>query len=103
MTREVIFHPQVEMDTQEAYHWYEARSDGLGSEFLVCVGEAIEEIRYFPGMYAVVQVEPDGRQIRRARVRRFPHGVFYVLENETISVVAVIHPGRGLDRLRDRI
>ena len=103
MTLEVIFDSRVEGDIQEAYHWYEARSDGLGDEFLLCVHDAVEEIRRFPQMYAVVRVETDGREIRRARAQRFPHGVFYVFEGEMITVVAVIHPSRELDRLRDRV
>ena len=100
---EVIFDPRSERDIQEAYHWYEARNDGLGDEFLLCVHEGIEEIRHFPEMYAVVRTEADGREIRRARVHRFPYGVFYVSENEMIVVVAVIHRSRELDMLLDRM
>ena len=103
MTPEVIFHPQVRGDIREAYHWYETRSDGLGDDFLIRVREAVEEIRFFPEMYAIARVETHGREIRRARVRRFPYGVFYVLENEMVTVVAVIHRGRELEISRDRM
>ena len=34
MNYSVKFRPEVEFDANNAYHWYESKSNGLGEEFL---------------------------------------------------------------------
>jgi hypothetical protein len=38
MTRELIIRPEAEIEMVEAYDWYEARLQGLGSDFLLSIG-----------------------------------------------------------------
>jgi hypothetical protein len=62
-------------EVDAAFSWYEAQRPGLGTEFLRTVEAALAGIARHPAMYAAVR----GR-VRRALLRRFPYGVFYVEE-----------------------
>ncbi len=85
----VVFRRAAERELLEAYAWYEEKRRGLGEEFRTCVEAAVEQIRREPLAQAVVHSD-----IRRLFTRRFPYGVFYVVEPERIVVLAVFHARR---------
>jgi plasmid stabilization system protein ParE len=72
-----------------AFAWYEIQRLRLGSEFLRSVEAVLGAIARQPEMYPIVQGE-----VRRALVRRFPYGLFYVVGPSEIVVLAVIHAKR---------
>ena len=80
---------RAELDMAEAYAWYEARDEGLGEAFLTAVEACFDRIEQHPE--SAPQVE--GR-VRRARLRRFPFGVHYVVRDHCIDVLAVYHSRR---------
>jgi toxin ParE1/3/4 len=51
-----------------------------------------------PNQYPVVH-----RNVRRALVRRFPYGVFYVVEGQRIVVLAVFHGSRDPSQWKSRV
>ena len=75
---------------EEASAWYEGQREGLGKEFLVAVGEALEKIAKHPDFGILVHP-----RLRRANLRRFPYGVFYFVEQQRIVVVGVLHGRRA--------
>ena len=89
--------PEAESDIAEAHAWYEAREPGLGFEFVAELDAAFELIEANATMYQTVH-----RNVRRALTRRFPYGVFYILESENIVVIAVLHSARSPRLLRKR-
>jgi toxin ParE1/3/4 len=93
----LVVRPAAEADLQEAYNWYEQRQKGLGTEFLDCVQEAFEKITQKPDLGFLVH-----KTMRRARVRRFPYGVFYLVDGSTIIVVAVMHGRRSPRQWKSR-
>jgi toxin ParE1/3/4 len=90
VSRRLIVRPAAEEDTEEASAWYEGQCEGLGKEFLVAVGEALEKVVQRPDFGIVVH-----QRLRRANVRRFPYGVFYLVEADRIVVVGVLHGRRA--------
>ena len=90
MTRRVILRPVAAEEIREAHDWYELRRPGLGGEFVSYVDEALERLARSPEAPARVH-----REIRRVFVRRFPHGIFYVIEANDIVVLAVFHGRRN--------
>lgn len=80
---------RAELDLDEAYIWYESRGLGLGEAFLRSVEACLARIRRHPEAYALQL----GR-VRRARLHRFPHSVFYVIREDFIDVLAVYHGRR---------
>jgi toxin ParE1/3/4 len=79
----------AEADIAEAVRWYEQRSPGLGSEFLRAVDVTLAEIARMPERYPLVR-----GSARRALLRRFPYGVFFVAGPERVIVIACLHARR---------
>jgi plasmid stabilization system protein ParE len=73
-------------DLDEAFQWYETRRAGLGVEFAEDADRQIAWLLRFPLAHPVVL-----NGIRRAILRRFPYGIYYLVEGETIIVLAVLH------------
>jgi plasmid stabilization system protein ParE len=85
----LIVRPEAEEELIEAIDWYEARSSGLGGDFLRCVDACFQRILRFPEAYPIVH-----RSTRMAVVRRFPYLVLYRFTGSSIAVVAVFHAKR---------
>ncbi len=94
----LIIRPEARADLLDAFHWYQDRRDGLGYDFKLCVDEVFTKIQRNPLIHKVIR---DG--IRRSVTRRFPYGVFYIVENETIIVLAVLHARQDPVKWQKRI
>ena len=97
MTPRFIVRPLAEIDVAEAFDWYEQRSPGLGMEFLRAVDDTFAIIARTPQLFPQLQ-----KNVRRARLRRFPYGVFFVARPDLISVLAVMHAHRDPRRWLSR-
>jgi toxin ParE1/3/4 len=94
----LIVRPEAERDLAEAHDWYESKVTGLGSEFLLAIDAALSSIQRTPDLYQVVY-----KNLRRALIRRFPFGIFYLVEESRIVVIAVMHARRHPDTWRSRL
>ncbi len=90
MNPTVIITPAAEADIAEARDWYNSVSPELAPDFRSALDDALGRIADRPNAYALV-----AHGLRRAFLRRFPHGVFYRSQVEAIQVVAVLHPSRS--------
>ena len=93
----VVFRDDVELELIEVALWYDERVEGLGTSFRSAVKAAIEQIRSSP--FSFQEVHED---IRRVGVRPFPYGVYYLVHNDTIHVLGVVHDARHPRTWRDR-
>lgn len=84
--RPVRVTPRAASELDAAFAWYELQRGGLGTEFLRAVEAALAGAARHPAMYPAVH----GR-VRRALLRRFPYGVFYLEEPDAVVVLGVIH------------
>ena len=89
MTRTLIVRAEAEADLAASKLWYEEQHDGLGARFLAEVDATFRRIEANPMAFGFVR-----GKLRRALVHRFPFGVFYVLTEQRIVVVAVLHAAR---------
>ena len=97
MTR-VAVRPAAAADIEDAYHWYESRQQGLGEEFLTALSSTHDRIVESPEAFPILH-----RNTRRALIpRRFPFGLFYRLDGETIIIVACMHARRDPRRWQRR-
>ena len=85
----VTLRAEAEDDLEDAALWYEGHRRGLGEQFLDEILHAIGLIEENPQSYPQIHGE-----IYRAVIRRFPFGIFYLLEEETVVVLAIIHASR---------
>ena len=97
MTLEVRLRPEAEQDLAEAAAWYEQQRQGLGHEFLDEVLMTLASVSATPLRYPTAH-----RSIRRALIRRFPFGVFFLVEDNSIVVLAVMHGSRHPRRWKSR-
>ena len=89
MTVQIGFRPEAESELTEARDWYRERGLGLGDEFLRAVDSCLATIQRLPESHPVVY-----RDIRRALLRRFPYGIFYLIEGNVVTVLACFHAKR---------
>lgn len=98
MSRSLIVRPEAEEEMTDAFDWYEDRIPGLGSEFLLCVDAVFSAIQRTPELYPRVH-----KTARRALLRRFPHEIIFVEDNERVVVLSVFHAKRNPKRWLERI
>lgn len=89
---------EAELEIFEAALRYERERAGLGFRFEAQVNalfvRLVDNPRQFP------EVEEGAR---RALVRDFPYGVFFTLDAERITVLAVLHLHRHPDTWKQRV
>ena len=77
---------EAEADIAEAYQYYESCRTNLGSDFVLCLEESFARIQKNAKQYKRIY-----KKVRRALVRRFPYGIYYVIDQQNISVIGVLH------------
>ena len=98
MNYSLEFLPEAKLDLQESFQWYEARQEGLGDDFAAEIENALDRILVSPTSYGIVF-----HGMWRMAVKRFPDGLYYVVRNELVLIVAVFHGRRKLARLKKRL
>jgi plasmid stabilization system protein ParE len=87
-------HPLVQSDIREIMRWYDERDPGRGPRFEMALTEAFQRIVENPQAYACIV-----KQYRRARVKGYPHGVYFELGQGVIYVVAILHAKEAFKKL----
>ncbi len=90
MTYTLSIRKEAEADIAEAYRYYEECHTGLGADLMLCIDESITKIRRNPKQFRTIR-----NKIRRTFVRRFPHGIYYLLNAKEIVALAVAHARRN--------
>jgi len=90
--------PEVYDDLKTAYDWYESQRIGLGEDFLLTLEDSYAKIARTPKAYQLIY-----QSVRRKLVRRFPYGVFFILGDDKIIVIAVMHTKRNPLDLSNRV
>ena len=77
---------KIESDLQDSYDYYEQQLHGLGLDFLMSVEATLNHIARDPLHFQKVH-----KNKRKANLKRFPFGIFYIISKEYIIILAVIH------------
>lgn len=86
----ILFREVAEADLEEAIAYYEAIDPDLAFRFQAEVALAVQRIDDHPEAHPVVHTD-----LRRARLNRFPHALYYrLVGDDTAVIVACIHPSR---------
>jgi len=94
----LTYRKEAEQDLNEAAQWYEKQSEGLGFDFLDEVEKKGKTIESNPFLFEKVY-----KSLHRTVVERFPFNIFYITEDNSIIVVAVIHGSRHPKKWQKRI
>ena len=80
------FHPEAEVELQEAVNYYQKISNDLGYDFAVEAYAAIKRAEAMPKAWALIETN-----IRRTLLVRFPYGVLYSETVKGIYILAVMN------------
>jgi plasmid stabilization system protein ParE len=94
----VRFRPDIPNDVAEACRWYESRGEGLADRFIRELHATVSRIRSSPEAYGKGE-----RDVRSARLRRFPYVVHFQIAGDEVVVLAVMYGGRDSAAWQDRM
>lgn len=92
------FLPEVEDDVIGGYLWYEAKSPGLGEEFLRMFYAYAGELSRNPSIYSKVY-----KEFRRRLLRRFPYAIYFTIKDDQIIVFGLFHCARHPSAIKRRL
>ena len=92
------FHPDAELEFEDATNYYEEREKGLGYDFSLEVYSAIRRIINSPKAWTILEDD-----IRRCMTKRFPYGIIYSEQNDEINILAVMNLRRHPDYWKYRV
>ena len=78
--------PAAERKLNQAFHYYQEKSPGLGIAFLEELDECLKVLVRNPLIY---RIRFD--QVRRVNLKRFPYAVFYEVVANVVFVNQIIH------------
>jgi plasmid stabilization system protein ParE len=93
----VTFDPAARVEMLNAVDWYNAHASGIGDRFLGEIDTVVARLAENPRQFPVVF-----KDIRRARLHRFPYGLFFRVEVAGIHVLACFHSNRDPRRWQER-
>lgn len=97
MARRLVFAPQVPDDLFAAVDYYERISATLANDFRQHVNDKLDDIAERPESFT-----RDIESVRFARVERFPYLIFFVADQDSVSIIAVLHGASDPARWRSR-
>ncbi len=93
MDRSLRYHPLFEADVLNAAQWYDERQETLGSDFVVRVRSAVEQLIADPERRA-----PIDYGICYWPVKRFPYVVFIELTGAELLILGVMHTSQDAEK-----
>jgi len=79
----------ADVDITSAFEWYERERAGLGDVFLGELRETFDRVVAGPLSYQELR-----SGIHRALTHRFPYAVYFLIDDDRIVVIAVLHARR---------
>ena len=95
---QVCFLQPAQNELDDAVDYYNAQAPDLGRALLIEVLASLERICQFPEAW-----HPFSQHARRCQLRRFPYGIIYTIEIETVLVIAIGHLHRSPEYWRNLI
>ena len=84
-------------DLNDGFLFYDAQDFGLGDYFTACLRSDIEGLKVTAGIHRRVQ------GFHRLLSRVFPHGIFYMVQADEVTILAVIDLRRNPDWITSRL
>lgn len=96
-------HPEAVAEFDATVRWYEAQKPGIGQALINRAEQARQHIAVWPNAAPPFTTAEDGTVIRSKSIRGYPIRVVYVVDQDSILILAYAHnrrePGYWLRRL----
>ncbi len=89
MNLPVILRRIAQAEFDDAANWYEERRTDQGAAFTAAVRQVLVSLRSRPEAHPRVYGD-----VREALISRYPYAVYYQLEPNRITVLAIFHTSR---------
>lgn len=93
----VVLGPAAQAEVRDAVAWYELRQAGLGRTFLAELDGLMARISENPNQFPAIW-----RNVRRAMMRHFPYGLYFLIRPDVVQVIACFHSSRNPMRWQER-
>jgi len=90
MNYRIVLSPGAKADLRSARRWYRRIDPELAVQFWLEGRNAVRRIEQFPFRFALLNAT-----VRRAPLKRFPYAMYYLMDAELGSVIAVLHERRS--------
>ncbi len=101
----LIVSPLAQIDSFLTQDRLEQEHPGYGLAFAQELSKAIDEIVVTPRLFSPTEDGPTGIETREFFIARFLQRVIFMIEDDTITILAVVHarrrPGSWTDRLTE--
>lgn len=88
MVHKIVITSYAELDTFEAYEWYEQEKLGLGEEFLLELEKTYNRIAKNPTYNSYID---EKKVLRDLHTYRFPFVIVYRIKNDIVEIISVHH------------
>ena len=83
---DLLIRKEAAQEISQAHAWYEQRREGLGERFMLEAEHRFDQINRHPTLFPTVY-----QMIRKAPLRAFPYGIYYLAAGNQIIVLRVLH------------
>ena len=92
-----VFHPDALAEYADTVKYYANQSSQTAQAFINSIEDTVYRIRESSTRYP--EIDED---VRRCMVRKFPHAVLYLIEQDYILIIAVMHCSREPNYWKNR-
>lgn len=97
MDYSLIIKPKAQQDIREAIEWYKEQSENLPQKLLNRIDECLGRIEQNPEYY-----QKRYKDIRIIFTKKFPYGIYYTVEENTVFVHAILHTKQNPETAQKR-
>ena len=90
MVLKIIVKPLAELDLEDAVKWYVLENEELAETFLLEFRDAVRAVSRSP-----LGFQKRFKTVRAFAIKKFPYNVYYVLDKDTMYIIAVFHQKRN--------
>jgi hypothetical protein len=94
----LIFLEEPKGELQQAIDYFQEQREGLGREFALEVGTALQKIEDHPNAWPKLS-----RTVRCCPTNRFSYGLVYTIRGDVVLIIAVAHLHRKPGYWRGRL
>lgn len=85
----MFFHQAAKEEFLKTRDYYDKLFFGLGKSFIIEIEKTINIIKRNPLAYPIIK-----QNIRNAVIMKFPYSILYIIENDKIYLLAIMHQKR---------
>ena len=90
----LLKHPLVNGDVEDAAFWYDQREPAVAVRFVDEARDAMFAAAKDPLHFSIRFAD-----VRRVRLRHFPQSAFFLVRDQAVLILAVLHGAREVEKL----